>query len=103
MNIWKCFKVLVLVSLLAGCGSQPTQPNKTAVRSATESRDPDALMVDAMRRHTQQQDFGAALQLVRAASEKAPDRRDIAWLYSQLCSQANGCQAEATESRLRKL
>lgn len=55
-----------------------------------------------MRRHTQQRDFGAALQLVKSAAEQAPDRKDIAWLYSQLCSQANGCQPESTESRLRK-
>jgi hypothetical protein len=92
-----------LLCFLAACSSQPAQPTSTASKAAAEARNPDALMVDAMRRHTQQQDFGAALQLVKLAAEKAPERRDIAWLYSQLCSQANGCQAEGIESRLRRL
>jgi hypothetical protein len=55
-----------------------------------------------MRRHTQQEDFAAALQLVKSAADKAPQRRDIAWLYSQLCAQASGCQPESAESRLAR-
>jgi hypothetical protein len=103
MNIPKSFSLVALLCLFAACGSQPAQPTSRSPKPAVDARGPDALMVDAMRRHTQQQDFGAALQLVRLAVERAPERRDIAWLYSQLCSQATGCQAEAIESRLRRL
>ena len=91
----------VLSAVLCACGGQPTQ-HATTAKPAVDPRGPDAMLVDAMRRHTQQGDFAAALQLVKSAAEKAPDRKDIVWLYSQLCSQANGCQPESAESHLRK-
>ncbi|MFL6618706.1 MAG: hypothetical protein ACJ8MH_08890 [Povalibacter sp.] len=103
MNTRNCFKVLALLCLLVGCAGQPTQKGNVSSKFRADPRGPDALLVEAMRRHTQQQDFAAALQLVKQAAEKAPDRKDIAWLYSQLCSEANGCQAESVETRLRHM
>ncbi|HKE94639.1 MAG TPA: hypothetical protein VKB34_10060 [Povalibacter sp.] len=60
------------------------------------------MLADAMQRQ-EASDPERALGLVRMAAEKAPDRADIAWLYSQLCAQVAGCQPETAEARLRRL
>ncbi|HEY5806564.1 MAG TPA: hypothetical protein VIT67_01270 [Povalibacter sp.] len=85
--------VTALLATLAACGSQSVKsPGNTRGVPA------DALLADALQREPEK-----ALPLVKEATEKAPERPDIAWLYSQLCSQVAGCRPESAESRLRRL
>lgn len=100
--------VVALLTILlgaAGCGT--TQPEGAAPRlnrSADFRAGPvDALVADAMRRHFAQRDTAQALQMLKVAASRSPDRADIAWLYSQLCVQASGCAPEPLEAQLRKL
>lgn len=89
--------VIALALGMAACGSQPVKQrleHSAAVRNAPA----DALLADAAQR-----DAAQALPLVKAAAEKAPERADISWLYSQLCNQVAGCKPEAAESNLRRL
>jgi len=102
-------RVVALLTILlgvAGCGT--TQPERAAAprldRSENFRSGPvDALVADAMRRHFGLHDTVQALQMLKAAAGRSPDRADIVWLYSQLCAQATGCEPEPLEARLRKL
>ena len=96
--------VLLLMALLAGGGCASSAQNAGAEkRTPASAGPPDVLLADAMRLQNQQHNTARALPLVKMAAEKAPDRADIAWLYSQLCAQEKGCQPEPTEARLRRL
>ena len=90
---------LILIAA-AGCGAQPERAASPATASTSRSSGADALLADAMRRHNQ---TGEALALVAAAADKAPDRADIIWLYTQLCAQTSGCRPEDAEAKLRRL
>jgi len=92
---------LAVLLTLAACGSTPSTSD-TAQRSKS-SDTPDALLADAMRRQNNEIDLVRALPLVKMAYDKAPDRPDIAWLYSQLCARTANCQPESSEARLRRL
>lgn len=87
--------IATLALLLAGvgCATRPAGSSGAASASA------DDLLAGAMRRQTVDQ----ALPLVQLAAQKSPDRADIAWLYTQLCSQVAGCESAPLEARLRKL
>ena len=91
--------LLVLISG-AGCGNQPARSTSNPTSTASSAA-ADGLLADALQR--QQQDAAQALSLVKMAADKAPDRPDIVWLYSQLCAQVSGCQPESAEARLRRL
>jgi hypothetical protein len=96
--------VLLLMALLAGGGCASSAQNAGAEkRTPASAGPPDVLLADAMRLQNQQHNTARALPLVKMAAEKAPDRADIAWLYSQLCAQEKGCQPDPTEARLRRL
>jgi hypothetical protein len=43
------------------------------------------------------------LELMARASEEAPERPDLAWLYLQSCTQVKSCDPESIEKRLRAL
>lgn len=96
----------ILFSLLAlsGCGSQPeraeTQPAKPV---AAKSAAVDALLVQAMLRRSADPGSPQGLQSAKQAAERAPDRKDIAWLHVQFCQQVSGCNSAQLETRLRKL
>lgn len=89
--------VLALL-LAAGCGTTPPA-GPGAQRNLAGSASADDLLAGAMRRQAVVQ----ALPLVQAAAEKSPDRVDIVWLHTQLCTQVAGCESAPLEARLRKL
>lgn len=92
--------LLTVIALLlaAGCGTTPPA-GPGAARNSAGAASADDLLAGAMRRQTADQ----ALPLVQAAAEKSPDRVDIVWLHTQLCTQVAGCESAPLEARLRKL
>jgi hypothetical protein len=96
----------ILFSLLAlsSCGSQPeraaTQPAKPV---AAKEAAADALLVQALSRRSADPGSPQGLQSAKQAAERAPDRKDIAWLHMQFCQQVSGCNAAELATRLRKL
>ncbi len=92
---------MILTSLLAACGSTPSQPQAPASSKASDAA--DLLLAGAVQRQRERFDSVQALPVVKAAFDKATDRPDIAWLYAQLCSQVAGCEPEPAEARLRRL
>lgn len=101
-------RVVALLTILlgtAGCGTTQSQRAAPQLdRSENFRAGPvDALVADAMRRHFAQHDTAQALQMLKVAASRSPERADIVWLYSQLCAQASGCTPEPLEAQLRKL
>lgn len=96
--------VLGFWALASGCGAQPERTEaKPAKPVAAKSAAVDALLVQAMLRRSADPGSPQGLESVKQAAERAPDRKDIAWLHMQFCQQISGCNAAALETRLRKL
>ena len=93
------------LTLASGCG---TQPERAEAKPATppvaaKSTAADALMVQALLRRSADPGSPQGLESAKQAAERAPNRKDIAWLHMQFCQQVSGCNSAALETRLRKL
>lgn len=98
------FAILGALLALSGCGSQPERPEaKPDKPVAAKSAAVDALLVQAMLRRSADPGSPQGLESAKQAAERAPDRKDIAWLHMQFCQQVSGCNSAALETRLRKL
>lgn len=86
---------------LTGCGNQP--PRSAAGTPRPAVRDADQAAAAALNAWSVARDSSQALRLIERASDLAPDRPDLVWLYARLCSEAPGCEPEPLEARLRKL
>jgi hypothetical protein len=96
----------ILCGLLAlsGCGSQPERTEtKPAKPVAAKAAAVDGLLVQALSRRSADPGSPQGLESAKQAAERAPGRKDIAWLHMQFCQQVSGCDAAELELRLRKL
>lgn len=61
------------------------------------------LLVNALLRRSADIGNPQVVTLATQATQRAPERKDIAWLHMQLCTQVSGCDAAELETRLRTL
>jgi hypothetical protein len=96
--------ILLSLLTLSGCGSQPERAEtKPANPVDAKAAAVDALLVQALSRHSADPGSSQVLESTKQAAERAPGRKDIAWLHMQFCQQVSGCDAAVLETRLRKL
>lgn len=93
-----------LLAATTGCGTQPATRKNTAepVRS-TASDSADALIVKALTAGFVNSNVPKSVAYAKRAAHQAPDRREIVWLYAQLCLQTGACPPEPEENKLRNL
>lgn len=96
--------LLGFLALAGGCGAQPERIEaKSAQPVVAKSAAEDALLVQAMLRRSADPGSPQGLEAAQQAAQRAPGRKDIAWLHMQFCQQVFGCNSAELETRLRKL
>jgi hypothetical protein len=95
----------LLVLLLSGCASSPSQPGGTAVPTAGDSNDVDEMAATALALWgTNASARGSqALVQIQKAAKAAPDRMEIQWLHLRICMEVPGCEPQPIETLMRKL
>jgi hypothetical protein len=101
-NLNRFIMTLGLAAGLVACGGSPTQPD-TSQPAQAKTVAIDAVAAEALAAFELQRDGARAWSLISAATKRAPDRADLAYLQATLCQHIEGCQPEAYEARLRKL
>lgn len=106
---WPSLSALPLVLsgalLLTACGGTPTQKSSPkAPASAADSTDADEAVARALNTWaTEGGNTSQALAQIQKASQLAPQRPEILWLYLRICMEVRGCAAESIEAQLRNL
>jgi hypothetical protein len=98
----------ICLALLTACAGAKPKPQQQATgrtsHSVPAAADSDALAATALRTWaTTTGGDSQALNLARSATQREPERPDLAWLQVRICNEIKGCQAEPLETQLRKL
>lgn len=91
----------VLALAIAACAGPKVEPTPQSAGRA--QRGADALAAEALATYQLQRDGARSLALMNSAASQAPQRADLAYLYTRLCGLIEGCGTEPLDARLRKL
>lgn len=89
--------------LLAACASAPSQKS-TVPAHGGGSGEPDELAASALTLWGSGGAKGSqALAQIERAAQSTPQRPELLWLQTRICSDTPGCESEPVEAQLRKL
>lgn len=95
---------LVIAAAAAGCaGTQEKIASAQGSARPNQTTEADSLAAEALAAYHLQRDGARTLALIAAATNRAPNRADLAYLQLALCRAIEGCQPEPYETIVRKL
>ncbi|HEY8537640.1 MAG TPA: hypothetical protein VIL28_02165 [Steroidobacteraceae bacterium] len=95
---------LAIAAGAAGCaGPQEKAAQVQSPARENQMTEADGLAAEALAAYHLQRDGARTLNLIAAATNRAPQRADLAYLQLALCRAIEGCQPEPYETIVRKL